>query len=152
MAYSLLDEPGGLDATDLNRIRGTPVRARSSILGYNEIMWNKGRIENQGMVDDLDLDSALGGDLQDDGKSHVGSTMSDGATTDRFAMIPASAPTIINGGEDGILRDLDQPEMATLMEPFQVYGDFANFMSDDPVMVSALDFGSPSGIFGQFNC
>lgn len=57
MAYSLPGEPSTLDRRDLNRTRGAPVRARASILGYNEIIW-AGRLARNGAVGDLDLDNA----------------------------------------------------------------------------------------------
>lgn len=59
MTYTLADEPRDLEAADLNRHKGASSRARASILGYNEIMWNKGTIHNQGAVDDLDFDTTL---------------------------------------------------------------------------------------------
>lgn len=40
-----------------------------------------------------------------------------------------------------------QLQMATLLDPFQVYGDFANFMAEDP-LTSAFEFDTFNGTAG----
>ncbi|KAJ3544002.1 hypothetical protein NM208_g3281 [Fusarium decemcellulare] len=57
LAYSLADEPASLDAIDLNRRKGTTKRARTSILGHNEVIWSNDSVQNQGSIDNIGLDA-----------------------------------------------------------------------------------------------
>ncbi|KAF4466647.1 zinc finger transcription factor 1 [Fusarium albosuccineum] len=56
LAYSLADEPASLDAIDLNRRKGVTKRARTSILGHNEVIWSNGSVQNLGVIDSIGLD------------------------------------------------------------------------------------------------
>jgi hypothetical protein len=70
LRHCLPDEPSGLEPEDLNKEMGATHRARASILGYNEIIWSRGEVHNQGTVDDLELDSAIGNENSVRGKPY----------------------------------------------------------------------------------
>lgn len=138
MACRLLDEPGMPDLSSLNQVRGETARARSSILGYNEIIWSQGKVQNQGSVAKLDLDYGLEQKLPDECTHSEILERFEGNTCSLNLSSASSMPFILPAGntsDEGCI----EPTMVSLGS-VQSDGDFAGYLSGEIYSLPVIDW------------
>lgn len=143
MAYSLADEPGSLDATDLNRCRGSTDRARMSIIGYNAIIWNNDSIRNQVEIDSLGL-----GIFEENSEYRAESTDTPDLT-DASDLMPSTDPFLSHfGSVDPELEGLTSHRIAdAVAEALQTCEGFGHLLPMDDPSLWGASLNSPGKMF-----
>lgn len=143
MAYSLADEPGSLDATDLNRCRGSTNRARMSIIGYNAIIWNNDLIRNQVEIDSLGLGT------YEENSGHRAESSDTPHLTDASDLMPSTDPFLSHfGSVDPELEGLTSHRIAdAVAEALQTCEGFGHLVPMDDLSLLGASLNSPGRMF-----